>query len=116
MRSSVRPSGRARSILAESKCTGPRAAVNRREGQAARGRRTVRGYCSFADLFEVEAGRGSVIVNIVAFHLWLLPSGTGLSVVLLGLELFLAWAYRQAYAPLLAARSAPMGRSERVNA
>jgi uncharacterized membrane protein YphA (DoxX/SURF4 family) len=57
-----------------------------------------------------------VIVNIMAFHLWLLPSGTGLSVVLLGLELFLAWAYRQAYTPLLAARSAPMGRSERVNA
>ena len=45
-----------------------------------------------------------VVVNIVAFHLWLLPSGTGLSLVVLGLELYLAWVYRRAYAPLLSAK------------
>lgn len=45
-----------------------------------------------------------VIVNIVAFHLWLLPSGTGLALVFLGLELYLAWVYRRAYAPLLSPR------------
>ena len=46
-----------------------------------------------------------VVLNIVAFHLWLLPSGTGLSVVLAALTLYLAWAHRRAYAPLLAARA-----------
>jgi uncharacterized membrane protein YphA (DoxX/SURF4 family) len=48
-----------------------------------------------------------VLVNIVAFHLWLLPSGIGLSLVLFGLELYLAWTYRRVYAPLLQARTAP---------
>jgi hypothetical protein len=47
-----------------------------------------------------------VVLNIVAFHLWLLPSGTGLSLVLAALTFYLAWAHRQAYAPLLAARTA----------
>jgi uncharacterized membrane protein YphA (DoxX/SURF4 family) len=51
-----------------------------------------------------------VVVNILAFHLWLLPSGTGLSLVLLGLEVYLAWAYRQAFAPLLVARAEPARR------
>jgi hypothetical protein len=57
-----------------------------------------------------------VMVNIVVFHLWLLPSGTGLSVILLGLQLYLAWVYRRTYAPLFAARTLPARRSERVNA
>lgn len=47
-----------------------------------------------------------VVLNIVAFHVWLLPSGTGLSLVLAALTLYLSWVYRQAYAPLLAARAA----------
>jgi uncharacterized membrane protein YphA (DoxX/SURF4 family) len=51
-----------------------------------------------------------VVLNILAFHLWLLPSGTGLSLVLVGLELYLAWAYRRAYAPLLEPRTTPTGR------
>jgi uncharacterized membrane protein YphA (DoxX/SURF4 family) len=51
-----------------------------------------------------------IVVNILAFHLWLLPSGTGFSLLLVGLELYLAWAYRQAFAPLLAARAQPAGR------
>jgi uncharacterized membrane protein YphA (DoxX/SURF4 family) len=46
-----------------------------------------------------------VVVNILAFHVWLLPSGTGLALALLALTLYLAWAHRQAYAPLLAARA-----------
>jgi hypothetical protein len=49
-----------------------------------------------------------VLVNILAFHVFLMPSGTGLSVVLLGLELYLAWAYRSAFAPLLVARATPV--------
>jgi len=47
-----------------------------------------------------------VVLNIVLFHVWLLPSGTGLSLVLASLTLYLAWAHRQAYAPLLTARAA----------
>ena len=45
-----------------------------------------------------------IVLNILAFHLFLLPSGTGLAVVILALELYLAWGYRRAYAPLLSAR------------
>jgi hypothetical protein len=51
-----------------------------------------------------------VVVNILAFHLWLAPSGTGLAVVLLGLEVYLAWAYRPSFAPLLVARAQPARR------
>lgn len=46
-----------------------------------------------------------VLVNIVAFHVFLLPSGLGLSLVLAALTLYLAWTYRQVYAPLLTART-----------
>ena len=48
-----------------------------------------------------------VIVNIVAVHVFLAPSGTIMAVVILALELYLAWAYRSAFRPLLAARSTP---------
>lgn len=46
-----------------------------------------------------------VVVNIVAFHVFLLPSGLGLSLVLVALTLYLAWTYRHVYAPLLTART-----------
>jgi hypothetical protein len=48
-----------------------------------------------------------VIVNIIAFHLFLAPSGIGPGVVVLVLELYLAWAYRNAYRPMLALRAKP---------
>ena len=35
-----------------------------------------------------------VIVNIVAFHLFLAPSGLPVALVVLALEVFLAWSYR----------------------
>ncbi len=47
-----------------------------------------------------------VILNILAFHLFLLPSGTGMALVILAFELHLAWAHRRAFAPLLTARAA----------
>jgi uncharacterized membrane protein YphA (DoxX/SURF4 family) len=50
-----------------------------------------------------------IVVNILAFHVWLLPSGLGLTWVVLALELYLAWVYRRAFAPLLAARAVPAG-------
>ena len=48
-----------------------------------------------------------VIVNILAFHAFLAPSGVPMAVVILGLEIYLAWTYRQVYRPMLAARVTP---------
>lgn len=48
-----------------------------------------------------------VIVNIVAFHAFLAPSGLGIAGVLLALESYLAWAYRKAYRPMLSLRTTP---------
>jgi putative oxidoreductase len=47
------------------------------------------------------------IVNSIAFHIFLERSGLPMSAVFLGLELYLAWAYRQWYASLLAPRALP---------
>ena len=46
-----------------------------------------------------------VLVNILAFHLFLAPAGLGLALVLVSVELVLAWNYRSAYRPLLTARA-----------
>ncbi|MEI9951808.1 MAG: DoxX family protein [Pseudomonadota bacterium] len=48
-----------------------------------------------------------VLVNIVAFHAFLAPAGLALPIVLLGLELYLARSYREAFAPMLHARTEP---------
>jgi hypothetical protein len=45
-----------------------------------------------------------VLVNIVAFHLFLAPSGLALPLILVALELHLAWTYRSVFRPMLAAR------------
>jgi len=47
------------------------------------------------------------IVNSIAFHLFLEHSGLPMAVIFLALELYLAWAYRKAFRPMLAARTAP---------
>ena len=47
------------------------------------------------------------IVNSVAFHLFLEHSGLIMAGVFLALELYLAWSYRAAFRPMLAARVAP---------
>jgi hypothetical protein len=47
-----------------------------------------------------------VVVNIVAFHIFLAPSGLPLALVVLVLEVYLAWAYRNAFRPMLAMRAA----------
>ena len=49
-----------------------------------------------------------VLVNIVAFHVFLAPSGLGMIAVILALELYLAWAYRSAFRAMLAARVTPV--------
>jgi uncharacterized membrane protein YphA (DoxX/SURF4 family) len=46
-----------------------------------------------------------IVVNIVAFHIFLAPSGLPLALVVLVLEVYLAWAYRNTYRPMLAMRA-----------
>jgi len=43
-----------------------------------------------------------IVVNIAAFHFVLAPGGTGMAIVILALELFVAWKHRAAFAPLFA--------------
>jgi uncharacterized membrane protein YphA (DoxX/SURF4 family) len=50
-----------------------------------------------------------VVVNIIAFHVFLAPAGLGLAGVVLALELYLAWTYRRAYRSVLAPRVDPGG-------
>lgn len=47
------------------------------------------------------------MVNSIAFHVFLEPSGLGFAGVFLALELYLAWAYRAAYRMILSARATP---------
>ncbi len=55
-----------------------------------------------------------VLVNIVLFHAFLEPAMIGVPLLLVGLEIFLAWSYRAAFRPMLAARVAPEGAEETV--
>ncbi len=48
-----------------------------------------------------------VIVHIIAFHIFLNPSGIGPGIVVLILEAYLAWSYRSAFRSMLAARVRP---------
>jgi uncharacterized membrane protein YphA (DoxX/SURF4 family) len=47
------------------------------------------------------------IVNSLAFHIFLERTGLPMAIVFLALELYLAWAYRNSYRPMLAARATP---------
>jgi len=48
-----------------------------------------------------------VIVVIVGFHTILAPAGAPMALFVLALELTLAWAYREAFAPMLRAQHEP---------
>lgn len=50
-----------------------------------------------------------IIVNIVAFHVFLAPHELAIALVILALEIFLARAYERAFRPMLAARVSPEG-------
>jgi hypothetical protein len=54
------------------------------------------------------------IVNILLFHVFLAPGGTPLALLFLAAELFLAWSYRDAYAPMLRARVEPAATPARA--
>jgi uncharacterized membrane protein YphA (DoxX/SURF4 family) len=48
-----------------------------------------------------------IVINIFLFHAFLAPAGIAVPIVVLALELFLAWSYRSVYRPMLAARATP---------
>ncbi|MCB9633735.1 MAG: DoxX family protein [Sandaracinus sp.] len=48
-----------------------------------------------------------VVVQIALFHFFLTPGQMALSVVLVALEVFLAWSYRDVFRSVLGARHAP---------
>ncbi|HTB72842.1 MAG TPA: DoxX family membrane protein [Polyangiaceae bacterium] len=52
-----------------------------------------------------------VLVNILAFHVFLAPAGIPVPLVALAAEIYLAWSYRDAFAPMLRARVAPHAQS-----
>ena len=56
-----------------------------------------------------------IVVNIVAFHLALAPAGMGMALFVLGLEIYLAWAYRAAFRGVLRARNVPEKRASHAD-
>lgn len=56
-----------------------------------------------------------ILINIAGFHFVLAPS-YAMPIVFLVLELYLAWSYRAAFAPMLRARVAPAASAEEVPA
>lgn len=48
-----------------------------------------------------------IIVNIVAYHLFLAPGGWGMLATIVGLEVFLAWMYRDSFASVLRVSARP---------
>jgi putative oxidoreductase len=48
-----------------------------------------------------------ILVGITAFHVLLEPSGLVVPLVLVALEVVVAWAYRDAFAPMLRAKTIP---------
>src|SRR5688572_27849159 len=47
------------------------------------------------------------MVNSLAFHIFLEHAGLPMAAIFAGLELYLAWTYRAAFRPMLAARVSP---------
>jgi uncharacterized membrane protein YphA (DoxX/SURF4 family) len=57
-----------------------------------------------------------IVVNIVGFHLFLAPAGMALPLGLLAAQLYLAWTYRAAFAPMLQARTPLPVKAARASA
>ena len=51
-----------------------------------------------------------ILVGILTFHIAIAPKTIGPAIVVLVMELYLAWAYRGAFRPMLAARTIPGGK------
>jgi hypothetical protein len=46
-----------------------------------------------------------IVLNIVAFHVFLAPDGMVMAIVLLAFQGYLGWSYRRAFHPMLAAKT-----------
>ena len=46
-----------------------------------------------------------IVINIFAFHAFLAPSGIVIAATVVALEIYLAWAYRAAFKPMLDSRA-----------
>lgn len=57
-----------------------------------------------------------IIVNIVAFHLILAPGSYGMLALIVGLEAYLAWAYRDSFAGVLSPQARPVDAEARAPA
>jgi hypothetical protein len=57
-----------------------------------------------------------IIVGIVLFHGLLAPSGLPIGLVALALEVFLAWSYRGAFAPMPQLKTEPAAKAVAVSA
>jgi putative oxidoreductase len=57
-----------------------------------------------------------VIINIAGFHLFLAHGGYAVPAIILAAEIYLAWAYRDAFAPILRTRVLPHGAEVRATA
>jgi hypothetical protein len=53
-----------------------------------------------------------IVVGIITFHIFTSPSMIGPGIVVLLLELYLAWSYRSAFCPMLRAKVTPGGKCE----
>jgi uncharacterized membrane protein YphA (DoxX/SURF4 family) len=51
-----------------------------------------------------------VSVNILLFHSFLEPSGVGMAIFIIAMQLFLAWSYRDSYSGVLQANAKPAGQ------
>lgn len=51
-----------------------------------------------------------IIVGILTFHIAMAPATIGPGIVVLVMELYLAWAYRGAFRPMLAGKASPGAR------
>jgi len=54
-----------------------------------------------------------ILVNIAAFHIFLTPGEVGMSAVLVAIEAFLAWSYRDSFRGVLNASAVPGGSDRR---
>jgi uncharacterized membrane protein YphA (DoxX/SURF4 family) len=52
-----------------------------------------------------------IVVGIITFHVAIAPATIGPGIVVLLMELYLAWVYRAAFRPMLAARATPGAKS-----
>lgn len=51
------------------------------------------------------------LVNSIAFHVALEPTGVPVALVFTAIEVYLVWVYRDAYRPMLRAKARPAGSS-----